>query len=376
MWVVRPRTLETKHSHNRGKRINQKELEWMIGPIPIDDGFGKELTLQYETTIRNEGIWYTDSNGREFQKRKRNHRSTVDVSGLEPIASSFYPVNAAAYIQDENATFSVVVDRSQGVASLIDGSLEFLVRRRLLVDDRRGVGDPLNETTRGMSPYPPYGTAERQGDGAHVSGKHRISYSFGHAEDLSGMQGASLSRRQMDTAFSEPCVFMTTKDSKAKVPMDKKSFSLMKKTLPPNVMLITFAVLPNKNSTFLVRLGHQYAAGEDPELSKPVTVCLFEIIGHELKKVTEKTLSGNRDYHDWVKHRKVWTDEGENEDDEEKSNTNEVPTSPTQEERTIEKDGRYTVELKPMEIRTFEVEVYTKRQESRTRVPIGQTANP
>ena len=131
----------------------------------------------------------------------------------------------------------------------------------------------------------------------------------------------------------------------------------MKKTLPPNVMLMTFAALPNKDSTFLVRLGHQYAAGEDPELSKPVTVCLFEIIGHELKKVTEKTLSGNRDYHDWVKHRKVWTDEGENEDDEEKSNTNEVPTSPTQEERTIEKDGRYTVELKPMEIRTFEVEV-------------------
>jgi alpha-mannosidase len=39
----------------------------------------------------------------------------------------------------------VVTDRAQGVASLEDGQLEVLLHRRLLRDDGRGVGEPLNE---------------------------------------------------------------------------------------------------------------------------------------------------------------------------------------------------------------------------------------
>ncbi len=91
---------------------------------------------------------------------------------------SYFPINAAAFINDDNAQLTVLVDRSQGTphvaravrvqrmccpsrcihvdaggASLDDGQLELMVHRRLLYDDSRGVGEPLNETA-GITPYP------------------------------------------------------------------------------------------------------------------------------------------------------------------------------------------------------------------------------
>ncbi len=41
---------------------------------------------------------------------------------------------------------SVVTDRAQGATSLASGTLEVMVHRRTLLDDWRGVGEPLNET--------------------------------------------------------------------------------------------------------------------------------------------------------------------------------------------------------------------------------------
>jgi hypothetical protein len=67
---------------------------------------------------------------------------------LEPVAGNFYPVTASAYLRDEAGTgaaaaggaqLSVLVDRPQGCASLVDGAVQCLVQRRLLADDARGV---------------------------------------------------------------------------------------------------------------------------------------------------------------------------------------------------------------------------------------------
>ena len=46
-----------------------------------------------------------------------------------------------------------------------------MVHRRLLADDNKGVGEPLNETDKGIDPYP---TWTRNGDGIVVRGTHRL----------------------------------------------------------------------------------------------------------------------------------------------------------------------------------------------------------
>ena len=56
----------------------------------------------------------------------------------EPSAGNYYPVNAATYIKDDEAQLSILVDRSQGAASLRNGELELMVHRRTLFDDARG----------------------------------------------------------------------------------------------------------------------------------------------------------------------------------------------------------------------------------------------
>ncbi|MGB1598329.1 MAG: glycoside hydrolase family 38 C-terminal domain-containing protein, partial [Promethearchaeia archaeon] len=47
------------------------EVEWTIGPVPIQDGKGKEVVSRYRTSISSAGAFLTDSNGREMLRRTR-----------------------------------------------------------------------------------------------------------------------------------------------------------------------------------------------------------------------------------------------------------------------------------------------------------------
>lgn len=310
------------------------EVEYTVGPTPIDDGRGKEIVTQYLTRIKSDGVFYTDSNGREFQKRVRSSRPSWNLTEHEPIAGNYYPVNAALYIEDETKSLGVVTDRSQGGSSLTDGCAEFMVQRRTLRDDQRGVAEPLNETDGDVTPYPPYGDATRYGEGVVISGKHRIVIGKGNA-------GASITRSLMDQAFSEPLVFVGSAEQGTDVPFLADSFALIKTPLPENVMLITFKYLPREPKvSYLVRLGHQYAADEDPELSKQVSVDLEALVGRKVVNCEEKTLSGNRALQRWQIERLDWRG------------------LPTTAESQIEYSKlNCTVTLKPMQIRTFQLQV-------------------
>ena len=56
-------------------------------------------------------------------------------------------------LQDEgsSAELAIVTDRAQGGGSLGSGQAELMVHRRTLLDDQRGVGEPINETMCGCS---------------------------------------------------------------------------------------------------------------------------------------------------------------------------------------------------------------------------------
>lgn len=46
------------------------ELEWTVGPIPVEDGWGKEIVSRFKTTLQTNARFYTDSNGRQILERR------------------------------------------------------------------------------------------------------------------------------------------------------------------------------------------------------------------------------------------------------------------------------------------------------------------
>lgn len=75
------------------------EVEWTAGPIPIEDGMGKEVVLRYSTNLSSGDSFLTDSNGRELLQRKLDFRPTWDLNVTEPVSGNYYPLTAAIAVQ-------------------------------------------------------------------------------------------------------------------------------------------------------------------------------------------------------------------------------------------------------------------------------------
>lgn len=162
------------------KLADYAEFEYTVGPIPIEDKLGKEIITKFKTSIDNEDIFYTDANGREMKKRKRNFRETWKLDVKEPVTANYYPVNSRIFIKDSKVQFSVMTDRSLGGTSMRNGELELMLHRRLLRDDFLGVGEALNEP--GVD-----------GKGLVTRGKHRILFSTNEeAARLHRLHGVSM----------------------------------------------------------------------------------------------------------------------------------------------------------------------------------------
>ncbi|XP_077246592.1 alpha-mannosidase-like isoform X2 [Tasmannia lanceolata] len=127
----------------RGK--DYAEVEFTIGPVPLDDGIGKEVITRIQANMATDRSFYTDSNGRDFLKRVRDYRADWPLQVHQPIAGNYYPINLGIYIADEKSELSVLVDRATGGASLKDGQLELMLHRRMLKVDFGGLGEALDE---------------------------------------------------------------------------------------------------------------------------------------------------------------------------------------------------------------------------------------
>lgn len=89
-----------------------------------------------------------------MQERKLNYRPTWDLQknydrSNENITANYYPINSAIAIEDLDTLyrFTVMNDRAQGGSALQDGSIEFMQNRRIPADDKRGMGEFLDEMT-------------------------------------------------------------------------------------------------------------------------------------------------------------------------------------------------------------------------------------
>ncbi|XP_065090817.1 lysosomal alpha-mannosidase-like isoform X2 [Ochlerotatus camptorhynchus] len=258
---------------------NHVEFEWLVGPIPVQDRIGKEVVSRFYTAAQSNGVFWTDSNGREMIKRKRDHRDTWELHLEEPIAGNYYPVTAKIALEDENIRLAVLNDRAQGGSSMEDGSLELMVHRRLLHDDAFGVEEALDERAFGR--------------GLIARGKHYVV--FGSKKTSSPTLQAR-ERFLQNHVLLPNWVFLSDVTNFKYEDWQKRFnniYSALSLSLPLNVNLMTFE--PWKENSLLVRFEHLLEKEEDPMYSKPVRFNLQDIFrSFSIEEIRETTLAGNQ----------------------------------------------------------------------------------
>ncbi|KAJ9591912.1 hypothetical protein L9F63_001514, partial [Diploptera punctata] len=267
------------------KEENYVEFEWLVGPIPVDDGIGKEVITRFTTDFDTNGLFYTDSNGRDMLERTRNS----DIS--EPVSGNYYPVTSTILIRDTDKAqeFAILTDRAQGGSSLNDGQIELMLHRRLLNDDGFGIGESLDEL-------------EYSG-GLVVRGKHTVM--------VGSTTGASPSfaaeRRLTSTSkILGPWYFMTptSVDFISWTNVHTMEFVGLNQDLPSNIVI--HSLEPWDENSLLIRVEHIMGPDDDTELSQPVEIN-FEDIFSTFTVTSSRltTLGGNQ----WTEdqNRLVWS---------------------------------------------------------------------
>jgi hypothetical protein len=265
---------------------SDRTLRHQFSVGPIDDFLntqGREVVSRFKTTLVTNKTFYTDSNGRELQERILNYRATWPFTQSEPVAGNYYPVNALALLKGINGdAFAIAVDSSVGGASLEDGQIELMVHRRLMVDDGRGVGEPLNETEFTV-PYWNCGNDCGAHTGAPliVRGEHRII--VGNVSSI-----ARQYRRSMEEQYFQPPPFLLVQTSNNSLPLIAP-YAMLPADLPMNIQVVTLQQVAV--GTILLRIGHKFALGEDAVLSSPaqVSVCQFFASGASVQETTLTT---------------------------------------------------------------------------------------
>ncbi|KAL0279866.1 UNVERIFIED_CONTAM: hypothetical protein PYX00_001338 [Menopon gallinae] len=106
------------------------EFKWIAGPIPAKFLTGREVIMSFKTDIKNNRAFFTDSNGRGFERRVATTKPEESIS--EYITRNYRALNSHIGILDSHYQLHVFNDRVQGGSSLFDGEIEIMVHRKFL----------------------------------------------------------------------------------------------------------------------------------------------------------------------------------------------------------------------------------------------------
>ncbi|XP_029942917.1 epididymis-specific alpha-mannosidase isoform X2 [Salarias fasciatus] len=324
-------SITTRVPECSGARLPCYRLEqtYSLGPLRLNT----EVVLRTSSELKSNKTLYTDDNG--YQMMKRTFRKYVNNT----LARNFYPMVRTAYIQDERSRLVLLSDSAHGVSSQDSGQLQVMLHRRLWNNLPWNLG--YNLTLNDSSVARP--------------SLWLLAGSLSATSKMYQRQAVELQHRPVVMPIDQPQ--KPWQDKEPRNPSPVRSV-----VLPPNLHLLSFSIpgwnysadhdehLRNLHSgetlhlepdfdRVLLRIMHIYEEGEDPELSRPVTLNLKEVLQAvgDVAQLEERSLTGT-----WnVASLQRWTwktaDKPEDED----------KYSPKLE------DQDFTVTISPKEIRTF-----------------------
>ncbi len=134
--------------HNKMEDLIWMETSLDMGSAP--NYREHEFFIRFKTTIENSNgnnsaEFFTDQNGFTMAKRRR-----VNSLGIE---ASYYPMTSSAFIQDDQHRLNLLVNGAKGFASLTPGWMEFMIDRRTIHDDGRGMGEGMIDNLATHTPF-------------------------------------------------------------------------------------------------------------------------------------------------------------------------------------------------------------------------------
>lgn len=272
-----------------GSKVQCHRLEqtYALGPLHINT----EVVLRTSSSVKNNRTLYTDDNG--YQMMKRPYKKFTNNT----LARNYFPMVRAAYIEDELSRLVLVSDRAHGVSSQASGQLEVMLHRRLWNNLPWNLG--YNLTLNDSSVVQP-----------------TLWMMLGSKSATS-----KLYQREAIELQHRPVVMPIDQPQKPWLEKEPRESSPMRSVvLPPNLHLLSLSISGWNYSSnhdvhlshihsgkdlhsepdydrVLLRIMHLFEEGEDPELSKPVTINLKDVlcgIG-EVRVMEERSLTGTWD---------------------------------------------------------------------------------
>ncbi|KAG9328476.1 hypothetical protein JZ751_013569, partial [Albula glossodonta] len=260
------------------------EQSYRVGPLPVNC----EAVLRTSTELSNNRTIFTDNNG--YQMLKRTYRPFTNNS----VARNFYPMVRAALMEDSSSRLSFFSERAHGVSSQDQGQLEVMLHRRLWNNQEWNLG--YNLTLNDTSVVCPVLWMVLGSPAATTSLNQREALLLQHRPVIMPIDRPQEVRRALEPQSRTPVTPVV---------------------LPQNLHLLTLSVPGWRYSTnhsqnlqdilrgkkgkaepdfnrVLLRIMHLYEVGEDPVLSKPITINLKEVLQGlgDLTSVEERSLTG------------------------------------------------------------------------------------
>ncbi|XP_015247239.1 PREDICTED: epididymis-specific alpha-mannosidase [Cyprinodon variegatus] len=267
-----------------GAPCHRLEQTYSLGPLRLNT----EVVLRTSSSLNNNKTLYSDDNG--YQMMKRTYKKFPNNT----LARNYFPMVRAAYIQDDLSRLVLLSDRAHGVSSQADGQIEVMLHRRLWNNLQWNLG--YNLTLNDSSVVTP--TLWMMLGSVSTTSK---LYQRGAVE---------LQHRPVVMSIDQPGKRWTGKEPSFNPPIPPV-------VLPPNLHLLSLSILGWNYSSnhdlhishlhsgkqvdsepdydrVLLRVMHLYEEGDDPELSKPVTVNFKDVLKGlgEVRDLEERSLTG------------------------------------------------------------------------------------